>query len=111
MRLRQRRADVRRHVVGTFQRMAIAWVVFRNEPLEEIRHVEHHVRVDILLDHQRRRGVLDEDSQYSRLGAGGCYGCRYKSRNLASEGIKTLPASPNFQAMRVLRDLIPPSRS
>ena len=67
LRLRQRRADVRRHVVRTFGRVPVARVVFRRQALEEIRQIEHHVGIGILLNHQRRRSVLDEDRQQARL--------------------------------------------
>ena len=59
MRLRQRRADVRGHVVGAFERVpvtrGVAWFVFGRQALKEIRQVEHHVRIGVFLDQQRRQ--------------------------------------------------------
>src|SRR5579864_1362431 len=47
--------------------MAIEVYVLRNESREKIRQIGHHIRVGILLNHQRRGGVLAKNGQQSRL--------------------------------------------
>lgn len=54
---------MRGHIVGSFSGMPEAFIVFGNEALEEIAHVEGNVGVGILLNHERARCVLDESGQ------------------------------------------------
>jgi len=98
MGLGQRRADVRGHVIRAFERVTISRIVFRNQSLEKIRHVEDHIRVRVFLDDQGSRGVLDEDGQQCGLDSDGSE----PRRDLASERIEALPTRPDFEAMREL---------
>ena len=61
----ERRADVRGHIVRTFQGMAISLARLRHKPLEEIAQIERHVRIGIFLNSERARGVLNENGQQS----------------------------------------------
>lgn len=51
---------MRRHVIGTFYSMAVAFIVLGYKPFEEIAQIECHVRIGVFLYHQRTRCVLDE---------------------------------------------------
>ncbi len=63
VRLRERGADVRGHVVRAFGGVPVMARVLRHKALEEIVEIGDHVGVGILLNHQRRGGVLEEDGQ------------------------------------------------
>ena len=63
LRLRERGADVRGHIVGTLGGVPVPGRVFGREPLEELVEIADHVGIGILLDGERRRGVLDERGQ------------------------------------------------
>ena len=54
---------MRGHVVGAFGRMPVEPVVLRNDPSKERIEVHEHVRIRILLDHERRRRMADEQRQ------------------------------------------------
>ncbi len=58
------RADVRRHVVRPLGVVDVARA-FRRGLLEPVRQVGAHVRVGVLLDEERARGVAAEDGQQS----------------------------------------------
>ncbi len=66
MRLCERGADVRRHVIGAFVRMAIPRIVFRSDTLEVVAQVGNDIGVRVFLNRERRRSVLAEQSQKSR---------------------------------------------
>jgi hypothetical protein len=66
MRLRQRGAYMRRHVVRTFG-IVLVHRRFRRDALEISFHVGANGRVGILLNEQRRRGVAAEDRHESGL--------------------------------------------
>ena len=70
LRLRQRGADVRRHVVGPFRAVDVASIL-RRDPLEKFLEVGLHVGIGVLLDHQRCRRVPTEDREKAGLDAGG----------------------------------------
>lgn len=63
--MRQGRADVRRHVVGPFERVPIVFRVFGDQAFEEIAQVERHVGVGILLDDERTGSVLNKNGERS----------------------------------------------
>jgi hypothetical protein len=56
-------ANVRRHVVGTFDGVAIPRIVFPHETLEKIGQIADYVRIGVLLNRQRGRCVLDKHRQ------------------------------------------------
>ncbi len=68
LRLRERRADMRRHVVGPFGGVPVEARVFRDQAGEEIGEIGHDVGVGVFLDHQRSRGVLAEHCQEAGFG-------------------------------------------
>src|SRR5258707_509270 len=98
LRLCESGADVRGHVVGTFSRMPIQVRVFRDKAREEIGQVGNHVRIGVLLNHQRRRSVLAENRQQTgfRLLA------VKPSVDLAGEFIQPLTVSRDMDLMSVL---------
>jgi hypothetical protein len=61
--LRQRRAQMRRHVVGAFVIVLITSLLFRRQLLEECFQIGAHFPGRILLNEQRRRGVLAENGE------------------------------------------------
>jgi len=63
----ERGADVRRHVVRPLHGVPVEAIVLRNEPAEEDVQIVDDVRIGILLDGERGRGVLDEDGQQTAL--------------------------------------------
>lgn len=63
LRLRQRGANVRSHVVGPFGGMPVEARIIGYQPLEEIGQIDNYVRIGVFLDHQRRRGVLAKNGQ------------------------------------------------
>jgi hypothetical protein len=68
LRLRERRADMRGHVIRTLRRVPVQARVFRDQAGEEIGQVGHHIGIGVFLNHQRSRGVLAEDGQEAGLG-------------------------------------------
>jgi len=84
---------MRRHVVRTFGIVTITRVILGGDALEEVSQVQHHVRIGVLLNHQRCRSVLDEQRQE----AGFSFGRSHPRRHLASERIQTLSTSADFQ--------------
>src|SRR5690348_2992705 len=78
---------MRRHVIRSLGVMPIT-VFLGGEPLEKISQVQHDVGISVLLNHQRRGGVLDEQRQQ----AGFCFGRSYPLRHFAREGVQTLAA-------------------
>jgi hypothetical protein len=58
--LRQRRAQMRRHVIGPFVVVCIARGIFGRELLEKGLQIGPHLPGRVLLDQQRRRGVPAE---------------------------------------------------
>ena len=86
--------DVRGHIVWTFCIVPVA-VFLRSEPLEKIRQIQHHVRIGVLLNHQRRRGVLDEQRQQ----AGFRFGGSYPRGDFAGARVQTLAACADFELM------------
>ena len=61
---------MRSHIVSAFRGVTVALIVFGYKALEEVAEVERYVGVRILLDHERARGVLNEDCQQSILETG-----------------------------------------
>ena len=64
-RMRQRRADMRCHVIRPFQRVAEMFALLGYEAFEEIGEIERNIRIRIFLDDERAGCVLDENSQDS----------------------------------------------
>ena len=64
--LRQRRADMRGHVVRPFGGVAEVRAAVRQLG-EEILQILLHIGIGIFLDQQRGRGVADETGQQARL--------------------------------------------
>ena len=62
----ERGADVRGHVVGALDGVAVEAIVLGRDAAEELVQIVHDVGVGILLDGQRGGGVLDEDGQQTR---------------------------------------------
>ena len=91
-----------RHVVRTLDRVPVTRIIFRSDSLKVIRQIQHNIRIGVLLNHQRRRGVLDENRQQSSLNASR----GHPLRNLASKRIESLAASSDFQAVREVRHLL-----
>ena len=60
-RLRQRRLDVRGHVVGAFGAMNEEGIAVRHEPLEKRDEIALHVGIGVFLDQKRCRGVAAEN--------------------------------------------------
>lgn len=56
-------ADVRGHIVGAFDGVAVEAAVFGGEALEKCFQVVAHVGIRIFLNGERGGGVLDEQSQ------------------------------------------------
>jgi hypothetical protein len=102
VRLRQRRANVRRHVVWTFGGMTVAVVILRRKPFEEIGEIQHHIWIGVLLNYQRRRGVLEEYRHQTSLGSRR----GYPLGHLASKRIQALPACPNFEPPSMLTQFV-----
>ena len=88
---------MRRHIVGTFGVVTITrrfpQCVFRSDAFEKIRQIQHYVGIGILLNHQRCRGVLDEQRQQT----GFRIGRRYPGRHFVRARIQTFSARANFQ--------------
>ena len=61
--LGERRADVRRHVVGTFHGVPIIRMMLRSEPFEEVAQIGDHIRIGVLLNGERGGCVLAEQRQ------------------------------------------------
>ena len=59
--MRKGRFDVRRHVVGALHGVDVQRIAVWNEPRKEGAEVALHVGVDVLVDDQRRTGVVHED--------------------------------------------------
>ena len=68
LRLRESRPDMRRHIVRTLGRVPVQARIFRDQAGKEIGQVGHHVGIGVFLNHERRRGVLAENSQQAGLG-------------------------------------------
>ena len=62
-RLRQRRPDMRRHVVRSLRRMPEIFAFFRDELFKEVTHIQRHIRICVLLNDQRTGSVLNESRQ------------------------------------------------
>ena len=58
---------MRRHIVRTFVLMPVPRIVLRREPFKKIRQIPDDVRIRILLNRERSRGVLHKHSQQSSL--------------------------------------------
>jgi len=67
MRLRQRRTDMRGHVVGPFRGVAVIVGVLRHQSFEEIGHVGGDIGVRVLLYDQRSGSMPAEDGQQPGL--------------------------------------------
>src|SRR5437879_2249445 len=63
LRLREQRADMRRHIVRTFGTVAVPGRVLRNQSREKFFDIAHDVGIGIFLNGQRRGSVLDENGQ------------------------------------------------
>src|ERR1700694_3815373 len=72
--------DVGSHVIRSFRGVAIEARIFGNESSEEIRKISHYIRVGILLNYQRCRGVLAENGQEAGLGLVSVKPGRYLTR-------------------------------
>ena len=89
----QRRADVRRHIVGTFHGVAIEAVVLRHQPGEERVEIVDHVGIGVLLNGERGGGVLDEHRQQARFD--GIF--RQPAGNLVGELVQTFAARRDLE--------------
>src|SRR6185312_6974167 len=65
LRLRQRRPQMGGHVVGALGAMPVAAGRLRGDGLEEGLQVGAYLRVRVLLDNERRRGVRTEQGEKS----------------------------------------------
>lgn len=52
LRVRQRAADVRGHVVRSFRRVPIQPRIFRHQTCEEAGEIRYNVRIGVFLNHQ-----------------------------------------------------------
>jgi len=59
----QGRFDVRRHVVGAFERVLVVMRPVGNEFAKMPLEIATHFRTDVLIDGKRSRRVLDEEVQ------------------------------------------------
>ncbi len=75
LRLRQSRSDMRGHIVGAFECVPVPALILANQPLEKLIEIEHHIRVGVLLNCERRRRMLNKDGQKTS---------RYTLRTLSS---------------------------
>ena len=57
---RQGRSHMRRHVIVAFDRMDKQWITIGNQAREEGFEVAPHIRVGVLLNHERRGCVLEQ---------------------------------------------------
>ena len=64
----QCRFGMRRHIVGTLQRMFILWSILRDKAIENSLHIHANIRISILIDAQSTTGVLTEDVDDARFG-------------------------------------------
>ena len=69
--LRQGRADMRRHVVGTFGGVAEQRIAVWNQAAEEAVEVGEHLRVGVLLHQEAGGGVATEEGEESGAGTAG----------------------------------------
>jgi hypothetical protein len=88
-RLRERRADVRCHIVRAFSPMTKVLVILGNQPLEKIAQIERNVGIGILLYNQRARRMLNEHSEQAVFG----FLLGQPFLHVACERIKSLAAS------------------
>ena len=58
---------MRRHVVGTFGRVTEPGVFSGTSRSKNSLDIAPHIRIGVLLNRQRGRGVLDEDGQQTGL--------------------------------------------
>lgn len=58
---------MRSHIVRPFRCMPKILAAFRHQSLKKVPHIERHVWVGILLNHQRTGRVLDECGQQAVL--------------------------------------------
>ena len=63
MSLRQRRPNVRGHIIRALQRVPVSRIPLRSKAVEKVGKVGGDVRIVILLDQQRRRCVLHKHRQ------------------------------------------------
>ena len=77
----QQRLDVRGHVVGPLGRVLEVGRVLRHRAREPALHVAAHVGIGVLVDRQRRRGVLDEQVRQPDLEAARARAARRRSRS------------------------------
>tara|TARA_B100000674_G_scaffold114672_1_gene85931 strand:+ start:461 stop:706 length:246 start_codon:yes stop_codon:yes gene_type:complete len=49
------------HVIGTLSGVDVEGVSLRHEPSKESLKITLHIRICVLLDEERRRGVMDKD--------------------------------------------------
>ena len=59
---------MRGHIVGPFVSMQVIGRVLRHHTVENRAQVAAHIRVGVLVERQRRRCVLYQQIDYSRLG-------------------------------------------
>jgi hypothetical protein len=60
----QRRLNVRRHIVGSFNRMNV-WKILRRQFVERALQIGPHIVIRVFVDRDRGRGVLNENMQHS----------------------------------------------
>lgn len=98
LRLGKCRADVRRHIIGAFHGVPVPFRIFRRQPLEEFIEIANHVRVGVFLNGQRRRGVLNKDSEQARMNA-----AAFAPRlNFPGDRVEPFAARRHLHAMREL---------
>ena len=56
---------MRGHVIRSLRGVSILRDLLGNQPIKEVAQVKCHIRIGILLNHQRGRSVLDKHSEQS----------------------------------------------
>src|SRR3972149_3938609 len=87
------RLDMARHVVGSFFLMGVV-AILRREEIERVGEIQPHIRVGILLDRQRCRGMTHEHGEEPIL-AGNAFEPASKLAGDLDEGpVRALPQEP-----------------
>src|SRR5947209_4219591 len=89
---------MRGHVVRTFRRVPVMWIVLRRDSLEVVRQIFDNVRIRVLLNAERSRGVLNKQCQQTCLDAATPNPCR----DLGSEVVEALAPGADSQPVREL---------
>jgi len=63
MGLRQYRTYVRRHIIRTFLRMPINWIIFRHQSGEKTRQIGLYIGIGVFLHDQTSRGMPHKQGQ------------------------------------------------